>query len=373
MSEDAFIIAGEPSGDTLAAFLMRSQKDRYQWHGIGGPLMKKEGLICEQDYEALQVIGIGQALRSYPRLKRLFSSLVEAVCQLRPKIIFTIDAKAFSVRFAKAVRQNMKQHGWSAPIIHMVAPTIWAYGAGRRHDFERYFDGLLCLFPMEQSLFDDTKIKARFIGHPAAYDSVLRRQTSQSEVTKLLILPGSRRAEITKLLPVFLEAASDLGAALDIQITIATIEEMKPVIEDIVAGHDCAIVTGKASLQEAFSSHHVMVAASGTVTLEAALCAIPGLVVYQLPPLVATIMKWRFKKADPVLPNIILGEEVYPFLFQKQVDGQKIAHSLKMILSDKRADKRVQKQADNLRSSLRTSDRSFEEAIDSALESMHLS
>ena len=373
MSADAFIIAGEPSGDKLAAYLMRSQKNRYQWHGIGGPMMKAEGLNCEQDYEALQVIGIGQALRRYAELKRLFSSLVEAVCHLRPKIIFTIDAKAFSVRFAKAVRQNMKQNGWSAPIIHMVAPTIWAYGAARRHDFERYFDGLFCLFPMEESLFDETKIKARFIGHPAAYETGLPRQIPPSEATKLLLLPGSRRTEITKLLPVFLEASSLLGQAVNTHITIATIDEMKPVIEDIAAGHECEIVTGQARLQEAFSRHDVMIAASGTVTLEAALCGISGIVAYQLSPMIAAIMKWRFQKADPVLPNIILEEEVYPFLFQKQVNGQEICDRLKMILADETANKRMKRQSEALRGSLRLSDGSFEEAIDSALHSMALS
>ena len=102
MAGTAYILAGEPSGDRLASHLMRSQQENYQFHGIGGPLMHELGLQSRYDYEALQVIGLFDALKHYQALKKLLNALVDEVCALRPDVIFTIDAKGFSLRFARA-------------------------------------------------------------------------------------------------------------------------------------------------------------------------------------------------------------------------------------------------------------------------------
>ena len=371
-NKTAYILAGEPSGDRLAASLMRSHRDEIgSWHGIGGPLMTAEGLQSSASYEGLQIIGLMAALRSYRQLKSLLNHLVEEACALRPDVIFTIDAKAFSLRFAKALRQRMAQEGWSAPIIHMVAPTIWAYGAGRRHAFEDVFDGMLCLFPMERSAFDTTKVKIGYIGHPAAYEAHMTPAPSK----KILILPGSRSSEISTLLPVFLETANAVSQIQGLRLTIATLPDRAEQVENIVNafGIEADLITEMARVRQAMATHDIMIAASGTVTLETALCALPGIVAYRLNPLLGFMMRHRFYQSDPVLPNIILQDTLYPFFFQSKVTAKAMQDKLISMMEDyESVQANSAKQAQNLRQSLRTDAPSFEDAIKRALAEMAL-
>ena len=371
MKKAAYILAGEPSGDKLAGCLMRSQQDKYRFYGIGGPLMHELGLQSNHDYEALQVIGLFDALKQYRSLKQLLNALVDEVCTLRPEVIFTIDAKAFSLRFARAVKARMASEGWHAPLIHMVAPTIWAYGAGRKASFEEAFDGMLCLFPMEIGVFDADKIVTKFIGHPAAYQKALPRPKQRSKPLKLLLLPGSRAREIDTLLPAFLEAVAIMREDQEVSVTIATIAAQIPQIKHIIGNDsDVLIVIGEDALKDSFASHDMMMAASGTVTLEAALAAIPGIVAYQLNPLIAFVMKRRFLHADPVLPNIILGERLYPFFFQNQARAKPLAGALQRLRHDEGADDLIAGQSARLRQSLLAEQPSFEDAITKALDEM---
>ena len=374
MAQTAYILAGEPSGDKLAASIMRSQISRYQFHGIGGPEMSALGLVSHHSYDALQIIGLVDALKSYHTLKKLLNQLVDEVCALRPQVIFTVDAKAFSLRFARAVKARMAQEGWQAPFIHMVAPTIWAYGAGRAKAFVEAFDAMLCLFPMESDAFDKSRIKTEFVGHPAAYEPAIERRTDPKTPVKLLLLPGSRRSEVTSLLPDFLTASAYLGTHRDVEITVISIDKMLPVIEMITKNSfvPVTIKTGQKALQDAFASHDMMLAASGTVTLEAALAAMPGLVAYRLNPLVAQIMTWRFLQKDPVLPNIIRGQTVYPFHFQKQSYGLPLGQGLAKLLQDEARDKTAAHHADALFSCLKGRGRTFDEAVSIALEALDL-
>ena len=365
----AYIVAGEPSGDKIAASLMRSQNQSYHFHGIGGPLMAAEGLICDHDYTRLQIVGLFDAIRHYRDLKSLLSSLVDEVCQLRPQVIYTIDAKGFSLRFAREVKKRMAKEGWSAKLVHVVAPTIWAYGKKRAQAFEAVFDAMLCLFPMEKDAFKTSDIQINYIGHPAAYEAPIKRRIETQGPLKCLILPGSRKSEITSLLPAFLSAAQKLNHNRPLQVTIVSIAAQKNLIEALVARSDLSVtlVTGQRALKEAFATHDVMLAASGTVTLEAALSAIPGVVAYRLHPLVAVLMKWRFYLSDPVLPNIILQDEVYPFIFQRDVNASFMTHALQTLVSDPKRHDRLARQAAELRAQLTNGAPCFDKAIGQAL------
>ena len=265
----------------------------------------------------------------------------------------------------------MAREGWHAPLIHMVAPTIWAYGAGRKVAFEEAFDGMLCLFPMEVGAFDADKIATKFIGHPAAYLTPKERPKKRSKPLKLLLLPGSRVNEIQTLLPEFLHAASLLRQSQEVQLTIATIDAQVPLISSMVdAELGASLVVGDEALKDSFASHDMMMAASGTVTLEAALAAIPGVVAYQLNPLIAFMMQRRFQQADPVLPNIILGERVYPFLFQGQARAKPLALAVQNLCDDRHGKQRIAGQSKTLRNSLQAGGSSFEQAIGQALDEM---
>lgn len=370
MARLAYILAGEPSGDKIAASLMRSQKASYEFHGIGGPLMAAEGLKTHHDYSQLQIVGLGDAIRHYGALKKLLNHLVDEVSRLRPEVIYTIDAKGFSLRFARAVKQRMTQEGWHAQLVHLVAPTIWAYGKGRAKAFEEAFDAMLCLFPMEKGCFDEKALKTAYIGHPAAYHAQRDRQAPHNTPQKCLILPGSRKSEITALLPIFLGAAKNLQSRLDVHFTIVTIEAQRALISDIIrqSGVSVSLLTGQEALDEGFATHHIMLGASGTVTLEAALAGIAGIVAYRLNPLVALLMKRRFYQSDPVLPNIILQEEVYPFAFQREVNAAHLADLLHEMIRDNDREGRLARQSLELRARLTNGASDFEGAIKAALE-----
>lgn len=373
MTQLAYILAGEPSGDKIAAALMRACKGTTEFHGIGGPLMKAEGLGGDRDYTALQIMGLAEALHNYRALKQLMQQLVDEACALRPDVIYTIDAKAFSLRFAKALRARMKQEGWQAKLVHVVAPTIWAYGAGRRHAFENSFDALLCLFPMEMGLFDKDKLTTKFIGHPAAYQMAHPDREMPRENKRLLLLPGSRASEITSLLPIFLRTISKIQGDRALCVSLVTIERQRALVEKLVAasGVDIAVITGQDALNQAFQTHDLMLAASGTVTLEAALAGMPGLVAYKLNPLVAGLMRMRFKQKDPVLPNIILQKEIYPFFFQSQVNEQTLSEQIATMLDDGDLLAKMTANARELKECLTNSAPSFEDAIASALNKIN--
>ena len=172
MAARFFILAGEASGDTLGSEVMQACNSAYgpcSWFGMGGSKMGAEGLTSEEDMEELSIIGIAGVVVALPRLASLADRLLEQIMQDRPDAVFTIDSKMFSVRFALRLKQRMRAAGWSAPIIHVVAPTIWAWGKWRKNGFEDAFDGLICLFPFEPALFNQQKVKAVFAGHPAAW------------------------------------------------------------------------------------------------------------------------------------------------------------------------------------------------------------
>ena len=375
MKRTAFILAGESSGDKLAACLMKTQPD-YSFHGIGGPKMAAQGLISSHDYQALQIIGLSQALWHYRQLRHLLHQLVDEVCRLKPAVIYTIDAKAFSVRFAQAVKKRMAQEGWHAPLIHMVAPTIWAYGKGRVASFEDNFDGLMCLFPMEEAYFDKAKIKTSYIGHPAAYEKRLERQLP-SEAPNLLLLPGSRASEINHLLPSFLEAATLFMAQKAGSVRLVTTDEMEQLVLSHCQHYDLPVTisTDTNNLAVTMSHHDLMLAASGTVTLEAALAAIPGVVAYKLNPMVAWLMKQRATITDPILPNIISGEMIYPFYFQSDVTAANLSKALDETWQSYQGQSALlAEQGSLLRAQLQRDDKSksFEEAIATALAEMNL-
>ena len=156
MTTPLFILAGESSGDLLASRIMRAVNTNYgqqKWVGVGGDHMTAEGLQSVGEMHSLSLIGIGESIMNYNRLSTFADELVEYVMQQRPQLIMTIDAKGFSVRFAARLRRRMQRAGWTAPIIHTVAPTVWAWGMWRRHKFARVFDGLFCLFPFERDYF----------------------------------------------------------------------------------------------------------------------------------------------------------------------------------------------------------------------------
>ena len=377
MNAPIFILAGEPSGDRLAASLMKAVNGGWgpqEWIGVGGPAMRAEGLGGTTDMEALTVFGFSAALAAYPRLSRLADRLVDNVIAARPKAVITVDVKGFSLRFAARLKRRMKSAGWHAPVIHCVAPTVWAWGAWRRHRVAKSVDGLLCLFPFEPEWFEPLGVKTAFIGHPEAFNPAYDapRRPDPASAPHIVMLPGSRRSEIRHILPPMLAGFEMLRDSFpEITATIPTLPRIADSIEASCAvtasAEAISIDQDEGALFRALGSGHAVLAASGTVTLQTALYGAPGVACYIAPALSAAIGRRLVSMDRVILPNALLGREVYPFLFQERASAPALAGAMRQVLSDAEAGRRAANDAEDLRKMLRGGAGSFEAGVVEAM------
>jgi lipid-A-disaccharide synthase len=396
MTAPVFILAGEPSGDQLAASIMDAVEGRFgkqNWFGIGGPLMQERGLASEAEMAQLSVMGFGAALSAYPRLSALANRLVQRIIEARPRAVITVDAKGFSLRLAARLKQRMAAEGWSAPVIHVVAPTVWAWGAWRAKSVARAVDRLLCLFPFEVDYFTPHGLAAHFIGHPEAFNAALMPRVGdnrdngndRSAAKRLLLLPGSRRSEIRRLVPVMRDAhallaadgTQDSVADSGVAATLVTVPHLRDeVAAALGADSGIEIVSGRDAFYQHLHQADAMMAASGTVTLQTALAGVPGVTCYRTSRLSAMIGRRLVRMDRVILPNALLRREVYPFLFQEEATPARLAAHVRAIFAaDQMPDKigagmgsgTARRTADELRALLRGGSDDFETLVANAL------
>ena len=381
MTAPVFILAGEPSGDQLAASIMDAVDagfGKQLWFGVGGPLMQKRGLVNESDMTQLSVLGFGAALSAYPRLSAFANLLVNRIIETKPRAVITIDAKGFSLRLAKRLKKRMAAVGWSAPVIHVVAPTVWAWGAWRARSIAQAVDGLLCLFPFEPDYFTPHGLDAHFIGHPEAFnDELLPRSLDVvgDGTRRLLLLPGSRRSEIRRLLPVMRDAYVLLQVHGEFKASLMTVPLLRAEVEAILGRNSGIEIcsTGDNFHRELYQAD-AMMAASGTVTLQTALAGVPGVACYRSSMLSALIGRWLVRMDRVILPNVLLQREIYPFSFQHAATPAGLAMQIQRIfsgVSDRRTPTDFHKIAlansDELRALLRGGSNDFETLVAEAL------
>jgi len=339
--------------------------------------MRAEGLETSHNMDQLTVMGFGSALAAYPRLSNFADMLVEEIVTARPRLIITVDVKGFSLRLAARLRRRMKRVGWSAPIIHVVAPTVWAWGAWRRHRVARVVDGLLCLFPFEPDYFLPLGVTADFIGHPEAfnpvYDKPHRLPADDGAAPHLVILPGSRRSEIQHLLRPMLQTLGNLRDTYpQITATIPTLPSMHAEIEAGLSqmpdvAEAVMIDEEEGALFRALGHGNAVLAASGTVTLQTALYGVPGVACYITSGLSAAIGRRLVRMDRVILPNAILDRQVYPFLFQEAATADAMTQAMLRVLNDNEAVTRAGHDADELRRVLRGTSNSFDDNVMRAL------
>lgn len=341
MASRMFILAGEASGDVLAAQLMQAIhqiKGPVAWSGMGGPEMKAAGLTSSEEMSQLSVIGIGEALTALPRLSRLADRLIDLVLDARPEVVFTVDSKAFSVRFARRLRRRLAGEDWQPKLLHMVAPTIWAWGGWRKTAFETTFDALLCLFPFEPDLFAPDKLQAVFVGHPLADRPPGQdRPVQTASAYDLAILPGSRRSEIDHHLPVMLPVLKRLQQTHGpLKMAIPAVPHLHDIIAEKVAsaGLKGAVSVRQVPAREVLGSSAAVIAASGTVTLEAAMSGVPGVVIYHLSLLNRLFTHLFYKRKTPVLPDLILGRQHYPFVLSPRLNTKTLYQEVAELLDN---------------------------------------
>lgn len=334
-----FIFAGEGSADALGAMvidgLRQSGESSVCW-GVGGPAMSRHGFESVLPMEEFTVLGLSQALLAVGRLRRNGDALIEQILDRRPAAVLTIDNKGFSMRFARRLRRRMADAGRRAPILHLVAPTVWAWGGWRAKEAARSVDRLLCLFPFEAPYFTAHGLPVTVTGHPAARASYPSREKARKDLglgqdaKALVLLPGSRAREIRSLFPCMLEAVAmirekvgELAVLLPVAGTVAG--EVDSIIHE--HGGQGLRLCSPDEFRSALVAGDYGLICSGTVTLEAAIAGLSGSVYYRLDPVSRLFGGWLVDRSKVVLANAVAGEELYPLFLNREFSPQVMAEN----------------------------------------------
>ena len=345
-------VAGEPSGDLLAAPVLSALNQipdmaGLEIYGIGGPRMQAQGMRSDWPMETLSVRGYVEAIKQLPAILKLRKELIQNLTgEGRPDVYLGVDAPDFNI----GVEFHLRKAG--IPTLHFVSPSIWAWRAGRIKKISQAVERMLCIFPFETEIYDRAGVASTYVGHPLASEIPLEPNTNEAreKITNTLnlssgaldgvviaVLPGSRSSEIELIAPVFFETMQLLaeklkGQKLQFLIPIATPRLRAPLEELLLQAKnlnpDIQIQLLDGMADEVLEASDVVLIASGTATLQAALWKKPMVISYKVPWLTAQIMKRQGYLPYVGLPNILCGEFVVPELLQNEATSDKLAQAL---------------------------------------------
>lgn len=337
------IVAGEASGDQLAAALMAALRQRrpdLEFVGMGGPAMQAHGLRSWFDYSRLSVMGLVEVLEHLPDLLRLRKDLLARILAEKPDAVIGVDAPDFNLGLEK----RCKAAGLRT--VHFVSPSVWAWRESRAARIAESADRVLCLFPMEPPIYARYGVDAVFVGHPMADAVPLEPERAAARAALgldghgrvLAILPGSRLSEIQRLLPVFLQAAARIrqnlpGIRFCIPSADARCRQAIDAQLTAAGAGDVQVLDGQA--RTAMIAADAVLLASGTAALEAMLCKRPMAVAYRIAPLTYCIVKLLglLKVERFSLPNALSGRDLVPELMQDDCTPERIADTLLPMLA----------------------------------------
>ncbi len=351
-------VAGEPSGDLLAAPVLSALQQipdtsHLEVYGIGGPRMQAEGLRSDWPMETLSVRGYVEAIKQLPAILKLRKELINNLLgEGRPDVYLGIDAPDFNLGVELALRKA------GIPTLHFVSPSIWAWRAGRISKIKQAVERMLCIFPFETEIYEQAGISATYVGHPLAseiplepnpasarltIEKTLNLPTNTLSGTVVSVLPGSRGSEIELIAPVFFETMTELakrmpGQLLHFVIPVATprlrepLEVLRKNTLDKNPDLHIYLLDGEADV--VLEAADVVLIASGTATLQAALWKKPMVISYKVPWLTAQIMKRQGYLPYVGLPNILCGEFVVPEFLQDDATPKNLADALLAWLND---------------------------------------
>ena len=337
-------VAGEASGDLLAAGVLAELKRRepaLMLAGVGGDRMIEAGFDAWEHVRALSVRGYVEVIRHLPRLLRLRNDLFRRIVDLRPRAFVGVDAPDFNLGLEERLRAR------GIRTVHLVSPSIWAWRRERMEQVRRSVDRMLLVFPFEQVLYDEAGVAATYVGHPLAGviplvpdATAARRRLGLGEAGVLVaVLPGSRPDEVRFLAPTFVAAMAHMkgeSPALSFVLPVAD-PSLRPAIEAALREHprlagSVTLTAGRS--HDCLEACDVVLVASGTATLEAALYKRPMVVSYRMPWLSAWIMRRKGYIPYVGLPNIMAGEFIVPELLQEAATPAALARAVLDLVAD---------------------------------------
>lgn len=338
-----YLVAGEHSGDVLGARLMASLKALHPgvtFAGIGGPRMTEQGLDALFPMQELAVMGLMEVL---PRIRRLRRRLQETIADIRaraPDVLVTIDSPGFTLRVLRQSPQVKR--------VHYVAPQVWAWRPERVHEFPGLWDRLLCLLPFEPAWFAERGVEARFVGHPVLQSGAGEGDAARfrakhglaADAPVLILMPGSRRNEAPRLLPVFGETLRLLTQ--DMPSLAAVVPSAGAVAETVRRAAASwpvppIVVTDIAEKHDAYAAAGAALTKSGTSTLELALARVPMAVTYKLNPITAIMARRLIQVRHVAMVNLLAGRTLVPELLQTDSNPENLAGIIRTLLTDRDA------------------------------------
>ncbi|WJF89200.1 lipid-A-disaccharide synthase [Paraburkholderia bonniea] len=337
------LVAGEPSGDLLAAALLDGLSARLpaatRYDGIGGPRMVASGFDAHWPMEKLSVRGYVEALRHIPGILRIRNELKRQLLADPPDAFIGVDAPDFNFGLEHALRDA------GIPTIHFVCPSIWAWRGGRIKKIVKAVDHMLCVFPFEIALLERAGVASTYVGHPLADEIPFepdmlgaRRELGLPESGPVIaVLPGSRRSEINLIGPTFFAAMvlmqqREPGVRFVMPAATAALREL---LQPLVDAHpQLALTLTDGQAQVAMTAADAILVKSGTVTLEAALLKKPMVISYKVPWLTGQIMQRQGYLPYVGLPNILAGRFVVPEILQHFATPEALADATLKQLHD---------------------------------------
>jgi lipid-A-disaccharide synthase len=329
-----FVIAGEPSGDTHAAALLsdlRALRPDLQLTGLGGPKLHELSATVEDWTHDAAVVGLWDVLRRYGYFRRKFHEARTRINNENPGAVLFVDYPGFNLRLARAL-QSRRPH---LKLLYYISPQVWAWNRARLPRMARWLDRMFCIFPFEKDLYEESGLRTDFVGHPmAAKLAILGDETRRPDL--LALLPGSREREVRKNFPVLLAAARIVLARRPQTVFAgaASSEKLQHLMRAMAAragvGCDIGLRNARGLMQTAAAG----LVASGTATLEAALCGLPYALVYKVAPLTYLVGRAVIKVPHLGMANLLAGQEIAKEFIQQNATPVNLASEALHLLDD---------------------------------------
>jgi lipid-A-disaccharide synthase len=341
------ISAGEASGDLYASRLVEVLQARHpgtEFFGCAGPRMQAAGVEAEVDQRSLAVVGIVEVLRHIPRIYGELRKLTRAAATRRPDLAILTDSPDFHLRLAKNL------HALGVPVVYLIAPQAWAWRERRVRVMRRALARLLCIFPFEEPFFLKHGVAAKFIGHPLV--RIVRPTLTRAEFREkhglapgdrlVVLLPGSRHGEVARHLPYLLDAVKQIRNIVNVRFILALPAgfgaERTTFWEPTRAA---SIQVEEGSTWDCLAYAEVALAASGTVTIEAALLGTPLATFYRVNALSWILGRWMVQAPFLSMVNLVAGRQVAVELIQRDMTGERIAAEALRLLGDEGARRKM--------------------------------
>jgi len=340
-----YLIACEPSGDQLGALLMTALReetgDQVRFAGVGGPLMTEKGLTSLFDVRDLALLGLFEVLPKARLVLRRVAQTMTDIESQGPAILVTIDSWGFTGR----IHERLSKKHSAIPRVRYVAPQVWAWRPGRAKQLARWINHLMTLLPFEPPYFTPHGLAATWVGHPVLESgfgqgdgpSFRKHHGIAADRCVLGVLPGSRRSEVTRLLPIFKDTAARLAARYpDLHVVVTTVDTVAHEVYAAIAEWrvPVTVVMDASQRRDAFAACDFALAASGTVSLELACANVPHVIAYRVHWLSAIIFRFFTRTRFVNLVNVLVGHEAVPERLQGRCRPEILADDLALLIRD---------------------------------------